>query len=173
MVELGAENVKNEDDIQGNARPLPGLYHVVVKDVDETFHKHEKVIIDFEVLAGTTPDQEGRVITEFFAITEKALPRLQRLAIVLRVLKPGEPPRSVEFGDTCGRFLVIEVEENKYEKDGKTIVGVRISFMGFWSMANKAVADVPKNEEAMKLDSGGQGESPPSATTGDDPYADL
>lgn len=58
MVCLGAKNVQSEDDIQGNARPLPGRYHVIVKEVDESLEKIEKIIVEFEVLAGTTPGQD-------------------------------------------------------------------------------------------------------------------
>ena len=152
MVRIGAQQVKSEDDISGYQKPLPGRYHVVVKHVDESFEKFDKVIIDFEVLAGTVPGMEGREVTEFFACSEKALPRLQRLALCLGLLTPGEADKDVEFGDGVGRDLVIEVEENKYtDKQGKEVNGVRIGYLGMWSTGNEAVADVPKG----KLDGGG------------------
>lgn len=145
MVYLGAKNVQSEDDIQGNARPLPGRYHVIVKEVDESMEKVDKIIIEFEVLAGTTPGQEGRVVTEYFAITEKAISRLTRLALVLGLLKPGEEDRDVAFSESVGRDLVIEVEPNEYtNKDGKEVKTVRVTYLGFWSTGNEAVADVPK-----------------------------
>jgi hypothetical protein len=176
MVALGAKHVESEDDIQGNARPLPGRYHVVVKDVNETFEKFDKVIIEFEVLAGTTPGQEGRVVTEFFATSEKALSRLQRLAIVLGLLKPGEEEKEIEFSDAISTQLVIEVEENQYEKDGKTIKTVRVAYLGMWSLNNKAVGDVPKDGEAAKLAEGnGKKELVEATATGgdSDKWADL
>jgi hypothetical protein len=151
MVSLGSKGVKSEDDLGGNTRPLAGRYHVVVKDVDETFEKFDKVVVEFEVLAGTTPDQEGRTISEFFSLSEKALVRLQRLAIVLGLLKPDEEEKEVEFVQGEGRQLVIEVEDNEYEKDGEKKKGVRVSFLGMWSLANKQVADVPRDEEAVKV----------------------
>lgn len=150
MVCLGAKNVQSEDDIQGNARPLPGRYHAIVKEVDESMEKVDKIIVEFEVLAGTTPGQEGRVVTEYFAITEKAISRLTRLALVLGLLKPGEEERNVAFSESVGRDLVIEVEPNEYtNKDGKEVKTVRVTYLGFWSTGNEAVADVPKDAEAV------------------------
>jgi hypothetical protein len=150
MVMLGATNVQSEDDIQGNARPLPGRYHAIVKEVDESMEKVDKIIIEFEVLAGTTPGQEGRVVTEYFAVTEKAIPRLQRLAVTLGLLKPGEGDRNVLFSDAIGRDLVVEVEPNEYtNKEGKEVKTVRLTYLGFWSTGNEAVADVPKDTEAV------------------------
>ena len=151
MVALGATDVQTEDDLAGNTRPLPGRYHAIVKEVDESMEKFDKVIVEFEALSGTTPGQEGRCVTEFFAITDKALVRLKRLAIVLGLLKPGEPEKDIAFADGVGQQLVIEVEENRYEKDGKTIDGVRVGFLGFWSMGNPAVADVPKCADGESL----------------------
>jgi hypothetical protein len=152
---MGAKDVKSEDDISGFQRPLPGRYHVVVKHVDESFKKFDKVVVDFEVLAGTVPGMEGREITEFFACTEKAVPRLQRLALCLGVLRPGEAERDVEFSDAVGRDLVIEVEENKYtnKTTGKEVEGVRVGYLGMWSTNNAAVVVVPKG----KLEGGGGG----------------
>lgn len=158
MVMLGATNVQSEDDIQGNARPLPGRYHVIVKEVDESMEKVDKIIIEFEVLAGTTPGQEGRVVTEYFAITEKAIPRLQRLAMTLGLLKPGEDDRDVLFSDAIGRDLVVEVEPNEYtNKEGKEVKTVRVTYLGFWSTSNKAVADVPKYSAVNGASGGSSG----------------
>ena len=162
MVRIGAQQVKSEDDISGYQKPLPGRYHVVVKHVDESFEKFDKIVVDFEVLAGTVPDQQGRELPEFFACTDKAIPRLQRLALCVGLLKPGEPDRDVEFTDAVGRDLVIEVEENNYKtKEGKEVNSVRVGYLGMWSTANEAVKDVPKG----KLPEGGGGNQ--GATTGD------
>lgn len=165
MVKMGSQNVQSEDDIQGDARPLPGQYHAVVKDVkymckgedkkhyevDETDETAEKVVVTFEVLAGTIPGQAGRAIDEFFALTERAISRLQRFALCVGLLQPGEGEKEVLFSQSIGRQLVIEVEENNWEKDGRTINGVRIGYLGMWSLGNKAVADIPKDPDALKL----------------------
>ena len=161
MVRIGAQQVKSEDDISGYQKPLPGRYHVVVKHVDESFEKFDKIVVDFEVLAGTMPGMEGRELSEFFACTDKAISRLQRLALCLGLLTPGEADKDVEFGDGVGRDLVIEVEENNYTKaDGTKVNSVRVGYLGMWSTANEAVKDVPKG----KLPEGGGGNQ--GATTG-------
>jgi hypothetical protein len=157
MVRMGAKDVKSEDDVSGFQRPLPGRYHVVVKHVDESFKKFDKIIVDFEVLAGTVPDMQGRELSEFFAVTDKAIPRLQRLALCLRLLQPGEPDRDVEFANGVGRDLVIEIEENNYkDKNGKEVNGVRVGYLGMWSTINATVADVPKAniQQGSKADQG-------------------
>lgn len=166
MVMLGATNVQSEDDIQGNARPLPGRYHAIVKEVDESMEKVDKIIIEFEVLAGTTPGQEGRVVTEYFAVTEKAISRLTRLALVLGLLNPGEEERDVAFSDAIGRDLVIEVEPNEYtNKEGKEVKTVRVTYLGFWSTGNEAVADVPKYSGGDGGDGGNGGKPVVGPTT--------
>jgi hypothetical protein len=163
---MGAKDVKSEDDISGFQRPLPGRYHAVVKHVDETFEKFDKVIVDFEVLAGTVPDQQGRELSEFFSCTEKAIPRLQRLALCLGLLTPGEPDKDVEFTEAVGRDLVIEVEENNYtdKKTGKEVNGVRVGYLGMWSTGNEAVADVPKGKLEGDGSNGNQAATQPPAT---------
>ena len=180
---LGASGIHNEDDIKGNPRPLPGRYHVFIKDATQKeINGSDKIIIEFEVLAGTTPGQEGRDITEFFATTEKAIPRLQRLAIIVGLLKPGEPAKPIDFADGIDKQLVIEIEQNKYtNKDGKEIEGVRVGYLGFWSLGNPAVNDVPRDNESIrggpkkqKLEDNSSGSN--GAGDGDaasDPWADV
>ena len=182
MVRIGANNVKSEDDISGFQRPLPGRYHVVVKHVDESFEKFDKIVVDFEVLAGTVPDQQGRELPEFFACTDKAIPRLQRLALCVGLLKPGQPEADVEFADAIGRDLVIEVEENNYKtKEGKEVNSVRVGYLGMWSTANEAVKDVPKgtlpegggNQGATTGDGGNDAASCGGASSGGDEWSDI
>ncbi len=187
MVKMGANNVQSEDDIQGSSRPLPGQYHAIVKEAKETEFKKKNdeyadvVEFEFECVAGTTPGQENTVLSERFWLSEKAMPRLQRMAIVLGLLKPGEEEKDIEFSDAIGRELIIEVEGGTYEKDGKTVEKVDLAYMGFWSMKNEAVKDVPTNAEVSKLIASGEApQSPASEPAGtsagsgnDDKWADL
>lgn len=154
---MGAETVQSENDIQGSVRPLPGRYHVVVKEVEEKSAadlgknaKSDAYVVEFEVLAGTVPGQEGRTIQDKFFQSEKAMPRLQRFALCVGLLRPGEPARMVYFEEAVGRHLVIEVEEQKGsgENAGKTYSNV--SYMGLWSTGNEEVADVPKYAPIMQ-----------------------
>ena len=151
MVRLGAKGIQSEDDLQGNMKPLPGRYHAVVKSVDDTFEKVDKVIIGFEVITGTTPGQAGREISVFIRTNETETPRLTRFALVTGLLRPGEPEREVLFDEAVGKHLVIEVEENNYtNRDGKEVNTVQVSWFGFWSLGNNQVSDVPKDMAAVK-----------------------
>lgn len=172
MVALGAQGIKSEDDVAGFEKPKPGRYHVFVQDVEE--EKTNKVIVDFEILEGTVPDQKGRRVREYFATSEKALPRLQRLALVLGLLKPGAPETDIVFTRGIRKQLVVEVEDNEYEKEGKTVKGVRIKYLGMWSLGNKEVADVPKDKDAIANGVKASDEEAVAvgATSGDD-FGDL
>ena len=166
MVLLGSEGVKNEEDIQGNSRPAAGRYHVSIDDVSFLYYdedekknieveedgQYDKIRFKFQVLAGTVPGQETREIEDNFFLTDKALPRLQRLALCIGLLHPGEQQREIHFSQAVSRQLVIEVEDNKYtNKSGREVETTQLGFMGFWSLTNQAVADVPKNQQAMQM----------------------
>lgn len=163
MVRMGAQDVTSEDEVGGNSRPLPGRYHATIngvkflakdgqgKNEEVPEDEAEKIVVTFEVLAGTVPGQDGREIQEYFAVTDKAIARLKRLALCVGILKPQEAEKDVQFSQAQDRQLVIEIEENSYEKDGKTIDGVRVAFMGMWSVFNQAVSDVPKNKDILKM----------------------
>jgi len=171
ILTFGAEDVKGEDDIQGASKPLPGRYHVLIKDAaHKEVNGKPKVIMDFEVLAGTTPGQEGRTLTEFFAVTPKTVDMLRRLALVTGQLKPGEPPKAIDFSRDIGKQLVVEVVPNKYEnREGQVVETVRVDYMGFWSLGNPAVNDVPRDKDAIK--DGVQGRMQ-KGTSGDDGFGD-
>ena len=173
MVRMGARDVQSESDVQGSQRPLPGLYHVVVKDalaewkVDadnggKTWEEceednAERLNILFEVLAGTTPGQEGREIRERFYVSEKAMPRLTRLALATGLLLPGEGEKEVVFAESVGRQCVVELVPNKYkDRDGNDKETVQVAFLGIWSLVNPEVKDVPKDEAAIRGEGAGE-----------------
>jgi len=141
---LSAKGVKSESEVAGGQKPVKGRYLAMVKAVDETMEKKDQINVDFEVLAGNVPDQRGRILTEYFAVSDKALPRLTRLALCTGILKPDED-KDVTFADALGRVLFIEVEEHSYKnKDGEMVNTVRVSFGGMWSVSNPDVADLHK-----------------------------
>jgi len=152
MVVLGAQNVQSEDDLQGFNSPLPGRYHAILKDAQENVSKagNPQCQVEFEVLAGTMPGQEGKTITAWLSYSEKAQDQLIRFAIVTGLLKPGDANREIDFTQAVGRQLVIEVEEREYEGKKKASV----AYMGFWSVGNQEVAEVPKNEQALAYAAG-------------------
>jgi len=125
MVALTADKGGDVNDYRGGDRPKPGIYHVVVKSAEETVSKQKGTQgykVEFEVLAGTVPGQEGKELDETFWVTDKAVGRLIALALASGVMKPGESADSDVLLETPGHQLVIEVEEQDYEdKDGNAI----------------------------------------------------
>lgn len=150
-LDLDVQDVQSEKDFGGQFnQPKPGRYHVIVKEVDESYQTYQnKVVIEFEVKAGTVPGQEGRTLREFFATSEKALPRLKRLAIILGLLKGGQK-KEVNFVDGIGRQLVIDVEEHQYDdREGKKVDTVRVGFFGTYKPDDADVKDVPKDPDVL------------------------
>ena len=145
MVELNATNAKSEDDI-GGGWPEPGRYHVGVLDADESLSESTSIIVEFQILAGNPDGQKGRTIKEYFALTAKAVPRLHRFLLSIGIKPAGE----IDMGITVGRQLVIEIEAGKYtDSAGNEKDSVSVSYMGFWSVTNQAVADVPKDKAML------------------------
>lgn len=181
-------DAKGEDDFQaGPARPKPGKYHAFINYVNEDGISDDpevreqsksagKVVVGFQVLAGTIPGQEGTEIREYFSTSEKAIPRLKKLAYVTGLLSSGDKGKSISFSEARGAHLIIEVESHSYEKDGSTRESVQVGFYGFWSIGHRDVKDVPVKKEAIgkspkelgggeSQESSGSGE-PQSAATG-------
>ncbi len=142
-ISLDASDVSNEADARNDKTPLPGKYHVVIREVDDSYEKVDKIIVRMEVGAGTTPKQEGLVHTEFFPVTANALPRLKLLAIVTGLLKPGQVS-NVDFNQAVDRFLVIVLEESADKNTGKLYTN--ITWDGMYSVDHADVLKVNKNQ---------------------------
>jgi len=150
-IDLDASGVESPDQL-GQQGPLPGRYHVVEKSYDESFKDSDAIVAEYEVLAGTTPGQAGKIQKEFWPVSSKSLDRLKRLAMITGRLKPGER-KSLTFAD--GRFchLVIEVDTDEYQGKKRN----KITYMGFWACDHADVKDVPKDLDALaKWPNGGQ-----------------
>lgn len=175
QMQLNATKTDSIDDLDSGGYPLPGKYHVVLENVEE---KEKSIVCKFVVLAGTTPGQEDKKITEFFPTSENAQPRLIRLAMSLGLLKPGEE-KDVDFQKGVGGFLIVEAAENEYEKDGQKKKNVRVPWMGMWPLGHKDVGDVPINQEELNAPTEPpKPEQPPQdgpagAGAGDDGWGDL
>lgn len=151
-MKLDCTKYKTEDEARSSF-VAPGRYHVQIQNADDSFTKYpNSVVVTFELLNGTVPGQDGKKHTEFFSTSEKALERLQCFAIAAGLVTPGEG-REINFAtDAPSKQLVIELEENQYEKkDGSKGTGRRITYKGMWSVGHKDVADVPKDREMIAL----------------------
>lgn len=166
MVILNAQHAQSEDDFSGNARPVPGRYHAAVNHAEEKGSKKKGtpgLEAEFQVICdGLSPDgktptngQSGRTMPLFLsyvsekgeAASQACIDRVTRLALCCGVLKAGEA-KEPDWQEAIGRELVIEVEggtEYEDDKGNKKPGNPQISFMGFWSLGNKEVANVPKD----------------------------
>ena len=130
------------DDMGANA-PKIGSYHVLITRVDEDNEKYENtIIVDFEVLDGTIPNQEGRVQTEFMSTkTEGAMKRVAKLLMVCGLIG-GNEVKEVDPQDLVGKDLVIEVAEHEWKGKKRN----QIPYLGFWKTDHPDVKDVPKGK---------------------------
>lgn len=158
-INLNASSVKSASELTLGGLPLPGRYHVMVTDCTEG---DSSVEAKFQILAGTTPGQEGKQLTEWFHISDKAIKRLVRFAMCAGLIAPGEE-KDVDFVGAVGAQLVIEVEEQEYQGKKKT----RISADGLWPVDDAAVASVPKSADAGELAAAS------TAAAADDEFGDL
>jgi len=158
MVLLSAENAKSEDDFAGRERPAPGKYHVIVNHAEEKGSKKKGtpgLEVEFQILAGDTDGQLGKTIPLFLSYiggddgkSKTCIDRVTRLALCVGVLHAGEA-REPDWQEAIGRELVIEVEAQEYpDANGQMKMGAQVSFMGFWSLGNQAVATVPRDTDS-------------------------
>lgn len=141
---LDASEYKSVDELTGNAPPLAGRYHAIIKTVDEVKYP-DKIAVSFEVLKGTTPGQEGRGFVEFFSLSDKARPRLLLFCVASGLMKVGQRA-DVSITAAEGRQMIIEVELKPYE--GKTYA--RLTYRGMWSLDNPEATDVPRAHDMEK-----------------------
>ena len=173
---LDASGIKTETDVKGRQPPDPGTYHGVVQFADASYEKHNAVIVDLEVLAGTPTDQKGRVLRHMAFLDEEGnySDRHLRLALATGIIEPGQA-KDVEWQDTVGRQVIFQVERRPgKDKEGEPREYLNVAHFGLaiWSVGNPEVADVPKDEAALKLL---QSAAPAaaSAASAADPYADI
>lgn len=142
---MNSTGVKNENDLHGFRSPQPGRYHVVVKNVDESFTKGDWVSVEFEVLAGTIPGQEGLTHTEnMFLRDGSPTDQHVRFAIVAGILQPGVEA-DVNLQHAVGRQLIIGLDKRKSKKEeGKEYTNIADYGMAMWSLTNPETADVPR-----------------------------
>ncbi len=152
MVQCNAGTAQSSDDFRGGGRPAPGQYHVIINVGKEVVSEKDTpgTEIEFQVLAGTVPGQEGTVVVETFWQTERAISRLLAFAMSCGVLRPGEN-KDVSGPDYNGLQLVIEVQPRKYtDSEGNEKETVEVSYNGFWEVGHPEVKDVPKDQNTIQ-----------------------
>lgn len=182
MVMLQLEGTTKDDfePGQGGDRPEPGMYHTAVEWCNEKVDDGY-VEVSFVVLAGKPDGQAGKSIRERFhlqgsddAKTKTCHKRLGRLALVLGLITEADLGKNVnlDFSACDGRQCVIKVVEREgKDREGNAKKYKNVDFMGFWSLDDKDVANVPK-DESMASTAINQPAGPIGAAAADD-YGDV
>ncbi len=137
----------------------PGRYHLAVVDVDEDglrlggANNKGEMVVDFEVLAGSAPGQEGLRHRTYFTKTVKAAGRLHRIAIAAGLITEDQINKLKEAGksplyeferDLKGKQIFGEIAETEFENKKK----LKIEW-GMFHLASKGCVDKvrwPRNE---------------------------
>jgi hypothetical protein len=189
MVQLNKDKKKSEEEFGGGSWPEAGFYHVAITQSEQTSSKRATPIIatEFQVLAeGLKPDRKthtkgmtGRTARASLYLmsdkgekeTESCLEQVARFAMVAGLLPAGEcvDTDDIQWEDAIGRECVIKVSEQM--KEGKPTGYMQIDWMGFWSLGNSAMKDVPRDlkspgMQAMAKGMVNRGTAPPVATDG-------
>lgn len=155
-MKANAQEFEKTTDASGNTPPLPGQYHVVIKAANgarckKNGDQFNADIIEYEVLAGTVPGQEGRAVTQFLWLDDGNETDLHtRFALASGLVKPGQA-RDVDLDQEApGLQLIINVVEFNKKDGGK---GKGIGNYGFdlWGVNDPEVAGVPKDADALAL----------------------
>jgi hypothetical protein len=137
--------------------PLPGQYHVQIVYVDEDGGNRGEMVIDYEVLAGTTAEQEGKRHRDYFSKTPKAMGRIHQLAVacgmvdmdVLRQMKEsGKSPLYDFASEAMNKQCCVELTSEEYQGKTRTKCG-----FGIYRLDDPKVVKWPKHA-AMLAKSG-------------------
>lgn len=126
-----------------DGRPVPGLYHILIQGIDEGGEK--SVIVDYEILAGTVPGQEGKTGREYLSKSPKAMKRIVLFALAAGVTtmdelikaKQAKVNPKINLQAAVNRQICIELYKNGQYTN--------ITFEGFWNPTDEKAKDIPKN----------------------------
>lgn len=175
---INTQGTNSVDELDtGFSEPKPGKYHVIVNDVDDSQSKFDAIIVDFQVLDGTVPGQDGKTKRVFFNVdNDRGMERLTRFAMAAGLVAPNEK-REVHFSDAVNRQLIVEFS-TYVPKEGKNKgqPQLGLAFGGIWPLDHPDVSDVPRaknpepTETAGESGDGQQLTQPTGAASSDDKW---
>lgn len=144
------------DSVGGFDRVQPGAFFAKIVGVDEESDQKGKMIVDFEILSGTIPGQEGKIHREWFDKSNQkmAIRKLTALAIAcglttvdqLKKLKSEGKPFSADYQKCNGKLVCLLLEENDY--NGK--ISTRLSWDSIYLPLDKRAAHIPLHAGMLK-----------------------
>jgi hypothetical protein len=175
-MKASAKGYQSESDVKGKPAPVDGFFHTTIAHVNDSRTKKDgsplnATIVEFEVLAGSVPGQEGKTVTQWFQLDDNGnenaeyCEKVSRLCMAAGLLRPGEE-KDIDAGDLENCQVIIKVQ-NYTKKTGGTGCGLADYGLGVWGVNHPDVAAVPKNLDAIRLwreatgqpASGGNGQS--------------
>ena len=163
----------SEDDVKGFG-VNNGSYHVMMTDVDEFAANIENGFkVSFEVLAGNAGTPKGNKFTHIFnyptdenTAQGKAFKRkiLDRLAIKSKIVGLKQQT-TIDWQHLKGRQLVVAVTNVDFKGNPLKFPSIDNSgpCLGIYGVFDKEVEKVPKNQDFLKLLTGGAPMPPPPA----------
>ena len=162
------------EKLDGFDNAAPGRYHVEVVSVDDEATSKSgspQMQVDYEVLAGTPDDQEGKPHRDYFARTDKAFKRALIFAVAtglttkeeLQQLKAAGKNPTIDFTLAVGRQLCVEIEPGEYKGKPKGEIG-----FGMWHVDAEDAKAIPKNQG--KLNELGNPTNDAGPADGDNPF---
>lgn len=165
--DLDLGDVNSEKDLRGRVLPEPGIYHVVVGDVDlNPISKKGEAIdgirVPFQVATGTVEGQRDREWDEIFGAPrathkdggQHARRRVTLLGLATEVISRDQLGSQVRpnWADMGGRHLIVEVFHEKQAGDnGREFVNCKIKGLNIWHVNDHAAANYPKDQELSEL----------------------
>ena len=174
-------DMPDEESLDSYSHPKSGVYHLGIESVDESREHGEFFRVKFQVLNGTVEGQAKRTFSERFQDPSEShkdgglfcRKRRAKLGLATGLIKATDLGKkiSIDWQDLVGRQLVAAVEEYKdaNEETKKQYRGAQIIRLEMWHVRDKAVQNVPKDQEALALlddddDAGAPVDAPKSPT---------
>lgn len=145
------------DKIGGFDKVQPGGFHFVVVALDEEGGDKGEMVVDFEIIRGTTENQEGKVQREYFSKElNKELPRRKIFALAIacglttkaeldKLKSEGKSP-VIDFNQAVGRQGCFNLESNTWNDK----VSTRLAWDEIYHPCDKRAAHIPVNVAMLK-----------------------
>lgn len=176
-----------ETDLGSKYLAEKGSWHVVVTDVDDTFHRGDSIIVDFEVVGGRLI---GKAHREYFSQTEKAMPHSAAFLLAVGLITKESLGKSVDvdWQQANGRQLVLHTVFKKDKDTHQLTDRIQARYCGFCAVNDpdaKGVeldldlagpllgGSVKSPQPAANGNGAAASTAPPAAAAAVDPYGDL
>lgn len=141
-------------EVGGKEKVLPGEYHMLVESVNEDGGEKGEMLVELQILRGTTPGMESKRYQEKFSKDLKKWPlrKMTAFALAARLITKEELEKNkspeIEWTEARGRTICMSLENNEYEGKNYT----RLAWDNIWSPIDKRASHIPLHAEALKRD---------------------